>query len=358
MADNDAPSAAIARQIFLRAFSAGKPAGSAATYLAQVMRDEVFPAGTALYRKGDAADELFFIVRGRVRQSVKGAPSWEFEGGAVIGLLDVLQDRLHARTAEAVTDVHALVLKADDYFDVLEDHFEFTRSSILSMADALHALRLALPPTGGFGELRRSRVPDSRRGPPSSSRRARALSALPLAAAGAEDRPLNVVERTIALRGSPALESASIQALTSMAELIDEVRPAPGDVLVTEGAVAPAIFLVARGLVGIERREPAIAATFSPGALVGGYASLGSAVEAYTARALAPSLLFSIDKEDLFDLLELHFDLARSVLKNMAAERESALLEEAARGGKEPGDDAEVFSWRGGRRGGGRDRAP
>jgi CRP-like cAMP-binding protein len=330
VANSDAPSAAIARQIFLRSFSAGKPAGSAATYLAQVMRDEVFPAGTELYRKGDAADDLFFIVSGRVRQSVKGAPSWEFEGGAVIGLLDVLQERLHARTAEAATDVHALVLKADDYFDVLEDHFEFTRSSILSMADALHALRLTLPPTGGFGELRRSRLPESRRGPP-SSRRARSLSARPLAEAEVEDRPLNVVERTIALRGAPALREASIQALTSMAELIDELRPAPGDVLVSEGAVAPAIFLVARGLVGIERREPAIAATFGPGALVGGYASLGWSVEAYTARALAPSLLFSIDKEDLFDLLELHFDLTRSVLKNMAAERESALLEEAAR---------------------------
>lgn len=329
MADSEETSSAIARQLFLRTFSAGVPLGSAAAQLSRVMRDEVFPARSTLYRRGEASDRIFFLVRGKVSLSLEGAPAWNFDAGSSVGLLDVLQDRPHKRTATAMTDVRALTLSAEDYFDVLEDNFEFTRNSIVNVAGALHALRLSLPPSGGFGAaqdvLPMSRGPVSARAPQSDP-----LGAAFVSGGGLPVRPLNLVELTIGLREVPALRSSSIQALTSMAGLVEERGLGPGEALFEQGEPASAIFVVVRGLVELERRDPLILAPFGPHSIVGGFASLGTAEQPYTARAREASTVLGLDKEDLFDLLELHFELVRSIFAGVSAEREQALLLKAA----------------------------
>jgi CRP-like cAMP-binding protein len=327
MADSVETSSAIARQLFLRTFSAGVPLGGAASQLSRVMRDEVFPAGATLYRRGEASDRIFFLVQGKVSLSMEGMPPWIFDAGTSVGLLDVLQDRPHKRTATAESDVRALSLSADDYFDVLEDNFEFTRNSIVKIADALQALRLTLSPTGGFGVALEA-IPISRR-------RSAEPHSDPLRAAfglggGLPVRPLSLVERTIALREVPALRSSSIQALTSMAGLMEERGLRPGEVLFKQGEPAAAIYIVVRGLIELERREPLILAPFGEKTLVGGFASLGAAEHPFTARAREGSTVLALDKEDLFDLLELHFELVRSIFAGVAAEREQALFLKAA----------------------------
>lgn len=327
MSDSAEPSSAIARQLFLRTFSAGVPLGSAASQLSRVMRDEAFPAGATLYRRGEASDRIFFLVKGKVSLAVDGMPPWIFEAGASVGLLDVLQDRSHRRTATALSAVHALSLTAEDYFDVLEDNFEFTRNSIVKIAEALHALKMSIAPSGGFG-------PDiatpSSRGRPTAEPKSDPLRAAFGAGGGLPARPLNLVERTIALRGVPALKSSGIQALTSMAGLMDERGLAPGEALFSQGEASSAIYFVVRGLIELERRDPMILAPFGERTLVGGFASLGLAEHAFTARAREASTVLELDKEDLFDLLELHFELVRSIFAGIAAERERALLLKAA----------------------------
>lgn len=347
MADRDAQAAAIARQIFLRVFSSGIPTGGVASQLAPRMHEEVVPAGTILFRRGEAANRLFFIVRGRVELAQPGAKTWSFETGAVLGALDVFQDRPHARTAVALTEVQALVLEADDWFDVLEDNFEFTRNSIIHIASSLHELRLTLPPCAGFlgKELLAisARTPPGntpgQAGPSSRTPAARYPTSAPPAldggngrAAEAEGRPLNLVERIIAFRDVAAFKSAGIQALTTMADLIEETRLDAGAQLYAQGDASSAIFVIVRGTLEIERDDPAIRASFGPGSLLAGLGSLGYLEQPYSARALAPSLVLKVDKEDLFDLLEIHFDMVRSVLAIMARERELVLLERVARG--------------------------
>lgn len=329
MADRDAQATAIARQIFLRVFSSGIPTGGVASQLAPRMHEEVVRAGTTLFRRGEAADRLFFIVRGRVELTQPGAKAWSFETGAVLGALDVFQDRPHARTAVALTEVQALVLEADDWFDVLEDNFEFTRNSIIHIASSLHALRLTLPPCAGF-LVTESKALSAR------TRGAAALDGGQREAAETEERPLqrplNLVERIIAFRDVAAFKSAGIQALTTMAGLVEETRLDAGEQLYAQGDASPAIFVIVRGALEIERDEPAIRASFGPGSLLAGLGSLGYLEQPYSARALAPSLMLKVDKEDLFDLLEIHFDMVRSVLAIMARERELVLLERVARG--------------------------
>lgn len=339
MADNLEGSSAIARQLFLRTFSAGVPLGSAASQLSRVMRDEVFPAGATLYRRGEASDRIFFLVKGKVSLEMDGMPPWVFEDGTSVGLLDLLQDRSHRRTATAVSDVRALSLSAEDYFDVLEDNFEFTRNSIVKIAEALQTLRLSLPPSGGFG-VGPDIMPISR-GRPTAEPHSDPLRAAFALGGGLPTRPLNLVERTIALREVPALRSSGIQALTSMAGLMEERGLRPGQPLFKQGESASAIFIVVRGLIELERREPLILAPFGEKTIVGGFASLGVADHGFTARAREPSTVLALDKEDLFDLLELHFELVRSIFAGVATEREQALFLKAAQQASEHRGTAE-----------------
>ena len=53
-----------------------------------------------------------------------------------------------------------------------------------------------------------------------------------------------------------------------------------------------------------------------------------------TARAVETTRVVRIREEDLFDVMEDHFDVARSFMGFVAAERERLLLEIESRGGR------------------------
>jgi len=290
----------IERQIFLRSLNIARPVGSAAKQLAAAMQDRLIPARSVIYRRGEHAGQIYFVLKGEIELSLEGADPWKLTPPSVVGILDVLQDRARERTATALTDVHALALSAEDYFDVLEDNFEYARGAVRGVTVNLHSLSLDLSPTGGFPEPAGPGAP------------------IPT-------RPMNLVERTLVFR------AASIQGLTRLAGLAEEVRHAPGDVISRRGDPCDALVVVARGLVRIERDDPHIEARLGAGSLVGGYATIGHDAHEYETTALAPTAALRVRKEDFFDLLEDHFEVTRAVLGFLAAERERVLAERAAR---------------------------
>jgi CRP-like cAMP-binding protein len=77
----------------------------------------------------------------------------------------------------------------------------------------------------------------------------------------------------------------------------------------------------------LARHTPRLVARFGPASVVGGSAALGDAERFYTARALSDSVLLRIREEDFFDVMEDHFDLARSVLAFMAEQRDHVTRE-------------------------------
>jgi CRP-like cAMP-binding protein len=296
----------IERQIFIRSLNIARPTGSAAQQLARAMRDQLFPAGEVLYSRGEAASRIYYIMRGDIELSLEGAEPWTMKAPSVVGILDVLQDRPRERTARALTDVKALVLSGDDYFDVLEDNFEFARAALCGVASNLHMMSLGLAPTGGF--------PDPA-GP---------ILAPP-------DRPLSLVERTLTLYDAPAFRAASVQGVSRLAGLAEEVRYAEGDAISRFGEPCASLVVVACGLVQIRREDPRLEARFGAGSIVGGYASIGRDAHQYDSTALAPTVALRVRKDDFFDLLEDHSEVTRSVLAFMAIERERILDERAVR---------------------------
>ena len=129
------------------------------------------------------------------------------------------------------------------------------------------------------------------------------------------------------LHDTTAFKRAGIQALVSLAPVADELRISAGDTLFSAGEVTGVFFVVARGLIELEREQPLRHYRFGPGSIVGGSAAFGDVERLYTARALRDTVLLRIREEDFFDVMEDHFDLARSVLGYIAQERERVVEE-------------------------------
>jgi CRP-like cAMP-binding protein len=289
---------AVQRELFMRSMAIGA-LSSAARQLGNAMREVFFEAGSVIYELGSPADDVYFIVSGSVKLVRDGAPAWELGPRSVVGGMDADLDRPRSRTAVALTDVEALVLRNDDRLEVLEDNFEQTRRLILFVGERLHQLTLALP-SGGFGD-------PAEPGPEP------------------EAEPLPLVERVLSLRDVPAFSKASIQALVTLAPAAEELRIDAGQTLFRSGEVRGVFFVIARGLIELERSQPPGKARFGPASIVGGSSAFGDMERFYTARAVRASVLLRIREDDFFDVMEDHFDLARSVMAYMSAQREQVM---------------------------------
>jgi len=300
----DTSSHAVQRELFLRTLI-GRTSLPSMRELAELLRDGFFEAGTVLYAEGSAADQIYFIVRGTVSSSKPGGIALEFGPGSVLGVIDVEQDRPRARTAVALTDVEALLLSAEDRLGLLEDSFEHTRGMIRMTAERLADVGYA---------------PDER-GEPGPT-----LAPKP--------EPLLLIERVFTLRDTPAFRKASIQALTSLAPAADELRLAPGEVLFELGEAKHVFFVVVAGSIELER--PGLGrACFRSASLLGGGAAFAGTLARQRARATTPAVVLRLREEDFYDVMEDHFELARSILGYLAGEHERRLesVERASQNG-------------------------
>ncbi len=92
--------------------------------------------------------------------------------------------------------------------------------------------------------------------------------------------------------------------------------------MVENGQKTTSIYVVASGAVAMECDDPEIAVAFGLHRLVGGYAGIGQATWPCTVRATEPTHVIAITIEDLYDVMEDHFDVVRSVMGFLALERE------------------------------------
>jgi CRP-like cAMP-binding protein len=295
-----AMSARVARQIFLRSMTATRAMMFASGTLANIMEDRFFAKGTTIYRKGEAPEDIYFVVSGMVHLigEANEAP-WVMDARSVIGIIDASLERPRTRDAIATTDVHVLRLAADDYLEMLEDSFEQQRAVLLNVSGMVRSVVAELVPSGGFPEPAEDAYQS-----------------------GNDARALNPVERMLALRSIPAFQNANIQTLAILLEKIEDLRYPPGDLALRPGGVNGSLLLVARGVLEWTRTEPQLSARFGPRTIVGGIGSYNEDTSGSRLRALTPSLLMRLSQDDLLDVMEDHFDLTRSVLRHTTLERE------------------------------------
>lgn len=298
----------IERELFLRSLSVGSVRRGGAV-LAALMREIFFPAGSLLFRAGEPSEWIYFLVRGEV-QLLSNPPdetqATVFGRRDVVGVLDAIQEKPRIRTAKAVTDVVALAITIDDWLDFLEDNFDIMRRTLIDVAQRLLSLTLQtgwIPPASPEQTDRASRLEER-------------------ASDVGVQRVTPLVERLILLRDVPMFRRAVVQALAILAKAAEEKHLASGDVLFRQGEPSPGFFVVLRGRVAISRQNPALSAAFGRGTVVGGYTALGAVTQELTATAVTPATVLFVRTEDYFDLMEDHFELARSVASEMAAQQQ------------------------------------
>lgn len=302
MAADDDRQVGVERLLFLRSLPMSRPNGPEAIQIAAAMRDVHFRRGQRIFSIGEKSGDVFFLVKGSVRMVAPGMTPWEFEAPAVVGALDSFAGRPRTRDGIATAEVHALALKHTDWLAVLEEHFDFARESMLRLAAALTQMRVAVPGNAGF-------PPVADDGPPTT----------PLSTG------LGLLDKTMALRAQPVFKGAGVQATLRLVELCTEIDLLPGGELFHEGALSEAVYAIVSGVVDIERATPPLRASFRPGSLVAGAAALGAVRHGFTARAPHGAVVLALRKDDIFDVMEDHFEVTRSIIGAINQEREEIM---------------------------------
>jgi CRP-like cAMP-binding protein len=148
---------------------------------------------------------------------------------------------------------------------------------------------------------------------------------------GKKTKGASFVHALLALHSCPLLRKASIQAIAQLArqgaslivaaEKVDLIEYGRGIWVVVEGSVD----------LQIRVRGTHLEEKVGPGELLGSILPLGSEPEVFVVKSEEGSWILFIDQEVFFDVMEDHFDLARSSMSFMAAQ-----VEARNRSGEEP----------------------
>jgi CRP-like cAMP-binding protein len=193
-------------------------------------------------------------------------------------------------------------LPRDALFDVIEDYFLVAQIMLKNASKGAQEMRRVLATASRYPEMR----------------------ALDLVTSGSSSP--NLVDRILTLRSCTAFKVAPMQAITKLAELSSERRFEAGEPLTNENTAPTAVQVVMVGALEARHREiPSLAARFTPGEAVFLDAVVAGTMVDYDVRATVSSVVLSFDLDDLFDVMEEHLELIRSVLIGMGAEYEQLL---------------------------------
>jgi CRP-like cAMP-binding protein len=292
----------ITRELFLTAFGAelGQIDGRTIDRLTWLLEEDDALLGDTLFAEGDAPEYFYFLRSGRVELVRHASAAQIAEGPAVVGMFDAVLDRPRPRTGNVVADAQIMKVPIDDWMELLEDSFGLARASVLSAARQVAHLEERL--------LERGIVPWKQSDNTSL-------------AAGR----LGMIERMAALMGALPFREATVQTVSDLARVTDEVEFEPGETVFEPVARRDRVLLVVQGDVAGTAPAWSSEAIFGPGHIVCGAAACGDAPCAWGARARTHVRTLTFRTEDWFDLMEEHFDLVRSALAGLAVERERLL---------------------------------
>ena len=134
---------------------------------------------------------------------------------------------------------------------------------------------------------------------------------------------LGLVDRVAALHRVDLFADVPGRVLAAVAEAADEVRAAPGTVLIEEGVVEAHLYAVIEGRVRVHRNDQTLV-ELEAGATVGELAVLVPQPRAASVTALEPTLALRIGKEVLDDLLADWPELTHGVIAALVARLRAA----------------------------------
>lgn len=296
---SEAPSLRVEHELFMRSFFASRPPNRVIRQFSSTLSDAFFQSGETIYREGDTPQQIFFIVEGTVKLTREGEEDWIYGSESVVGILDANLNRPYSRTATVTEDAHVLVIELEDYYDIMEDNFEFFRTVIIDVFGMVQRLSSRLPKDEVFPPLR-----EHGQQPWLSVRR------------------LNEVQRLMVIRAAEFAQGAPVQPLVGLAQAAVERRVSRDKVFLRKGDPLTHLWVVAEGLFEISSPSSAVEAAFGSGQVLLGGASIAFPDARYDVVARRQSLVVGIPFEALWDMMEDHFRLARRLFAWVAHEHE------------------------------------
>lgn len=96
--------------------------------LASIANEIRYQSDGVIYQPNDPPDGLFCLVEGRVSLTAPDEEPHEVVTGETFGVIDILRGQLRSHQATATTESHALLIEADDFFDLLAINIEIVRA--------------------------------------------------------------------------------------------------------------------------------------------------------------------------------------------------------------------------------------
>jgi CRP-like cAMP-binding protein len=259
-------------------------------------------AGQVLAERGSPMKSVFQLADGELEmRGNPGEPVWKIENRGAVGFVDFMLGRPWSRTAVAVKPSRVLELDAGAYRDYLEDNFEVGHQVIAQLGSRLMGDVLASPDAAAI--LGRSAKRDGKR---DGKRALDYQSEVPL------------VIRIMLLSRVPAFSGGTIQALANLAQVAREVRYKAGEVIAEAGATSNELSVLVAGEVTLTHPTQDLTATRHPVDLVAHASELATGPRPLHVVASQDSLVLQIDREELLDRVEEHFELAMSMFAYIA----------------------------------------
>jgi len=309
----------VEHELFIRTFFAVQPPLRVMNQFASNVRDVYVDRGDVIFERGSPPRRIFFVVDGTVRMEDARGLKWVFGSRSLIGIGDANIGRPHARTAVADTDAHLLAVDIDDYFDILEDNFDFARTLLINTCRRVHELALELPPEDVFPQPTDRRVEH------------------PWLAV----HELNDVQKMLIIRNTDFAERAPVQPLVVLGRAAIEKRLKPGSVLIEQGESLTHAWFVGDGELTVDSAQPPARGWFRAGSFVLGIAGLGHDYSPYRVDVQSECVVVGVAKEALYDMMEDHFGLARQAFAYLSRNNERVRARRAALG-RSSSDDREA----------------
>jgi CRP-like cAMP-binding protein len=257
--------------------------------LAEHVQERFFPEGSVLMREREPISSVYLIVDGLVHCSRHGRPLGDVgPGDGAVGGLAVFARDVDGMDARARTDVLCLEIETDTLVEILEDRFAIAHQVLRFISTLLLGVLMRHPRLLAGAQV----VP---RHP-----------AIP-------DQDLNLVERLLFVRQSPAFAQTSLNALAALSRAMVEVSFPAGTTLWQDQEPAGTVLLIVSG---------SVSAVFPSGERfsLGAGMPLG-ALEAqagrphwYTAIAETKVVALRGDIQGLVDIMEDNFPMTLDTL--------------------------------------------
>lgn len=256
--------------------------------IAQHAEEKLVPRGTTLRMSEQPEECVLLVVEGEL-ETTESNSLRRFQRGDAVGFVEMLSNGTSDLVLHATVDTMTLQLDWDAQLDICEEHF-----SVVMQYVAYLAARLV--------EREQPQIDD---GP------------IPLIAAQKFRSPLDPNERLLLLSRSEAFSSGCLDALSELAQHVEEVRWKKGRKIWEIGAPADHFLLLASGSLKCHN-ESTGDMIYYPGSVVGLDEALCQTARTQSAISAEATVAIKVHLESFIDILEDHFDLSLDVLSLLA----------------------------------------